>query len=272
MNNIEKFQLEANIKGLTLISNSDKRSHYTYQFNDCKHTHEYSPSNVRHGKPICKTCQLEVFKNEANEKGLTLIGIGKKSKHYEYQFQSCKHKKEYTTTDIRIIKPVCNICQVAQFKKEASKQGIKLIGNSNKPSHYLYKFNSCGHKFEQKPSKVRFNKPTCEQCGNTHFNEKSYFYIINIFNKNESFLKIGIANDIKKRIKSYKLKDGYNAKLLKSFKFDSKYDAIRFEKKLERNIKQYKLSADTMKKIIQCGFTECYPKSIIKEINNFITI
>lgn len=213
---------------------------------------------------------IEKHKLEAKEKGLTLVKKSEKPKHFIYKFDVCGHEKETRPTEIKRYKPVCNMCINETFKNEAKEKGLTLIKKSEKRGAYLYRFNACGHEKECKPFVIRNTANICQKCNETYYMKESFLYLIKIYNEHESFLKIGIAHNIKDRIRKYKLIKGYKTEVLKSVIYDNRYESTYFEKNIHRNFKIFKESPDKMRTIMQSGFTECYPLSLFNLLNDQI--
>ena len=268
---LEQFKLEAKEKGLTLLHKSDKRSHYWYQFDKCGHQKEYKPSHVRRRQPTCESCQIEQFKFEAKEKGLTLIRKAEKFGNYVYQFDKCGHQKEYQAVHVRKKQPHCEICQFEQFKLEADQKDMSIISKGTKTGYYLYQFNDCGHQKEYQPSDIRHKSVCCEFCGNSHFHQKTYVYLLLIHNEENSFLKLGVANNILSRQKNYKLDKSYTIEELDSVLVDTKFIALEYEKNIHSNYISNNLDHSIMNEIMASGYTECYPvileKALLAEID-----
>lgn len=79
------------------------------------------------------------------------------------------------------------------------------------------------------------------------------FYIINLFSKEESFIKVGISKEVAKRHKNIKTKSGYNIKPLLIFPCTLE-ESVIIERNLLINLKkEYKYIPD----INFPGYTEC---------------
>lgn len=269
---LEKIKQGAIEKGLTLIGASGKFSHYFYKFDKCGHQKEYSPGNLKKRNPTCDICQFEVYNKESKLKGLTIIKKLDRTAYYLYKFDKCGHEKQYVPANLRKENPICEICRIEQFKIEAKKKGLSLIGESDISSYYLYEFDKCGHRKDDSPSHIRERNQLCEFCDECHFDNESYVYLFNITNNKKTFLKLGISSNIKERIKSYKLKDDYSVNVLDLFLFDNRYISTKFEKSIHKKNITERLSPNEMRKIMKSGFTECYPismqDSLLSEINN----
>jgi predicted nucleic acid-binding Zn ribbon protein len=268
--NIENFKQEAIIKGLIFVGDSPKPKHYLYKFEKCGHKREMIPTKVRNGNPSCKECDLKRFKKEALKKGLRLIPKITKPKHYKYEFIACGHTKEYEPRTVRVKNPICNICLKERLKKEALKKGLELIEDSERRGYYIYKFIECGHIKESRPDMINSGQPCCEKCGETYHAKESNVYLIKIFKNGRALLKLGVANNSKQRIKTYKLKNNYKAQLLIEKPFETNFEAVKFEKAIHKRFKEYNLNPENMKKVMESGFTECYPMKVLKKLKQEI--
>lgn len=277
MTQLQQYQSIANEKGLTLIGKGTKPNYYLYQFNSCNHQNEFVPAKLKINNPICKTCLFEQFSKEAQQQNMSIISYGSKSSYYLYKFNDCGHEVEYKPTDLRTYKPSCKICQLQNYKHDAKTRGLTLIKESSKSGFYHYTFDKCGHESILKPSKVKINQPTCQTCGEGHLTCPSNFYIITINNteKNHSFVKVGIANNLNQRVKDYKLAEGYEHKEELIISLKNKIVAQQFEKKFEQLIKHFKIDKNIIQPIMKSGYTECYPIELLsfikQQFNQFIS-
>lgn len=268
MCNIERYKKEAIEKNMVFLGKGTKKKYYLYKFKDCDHTREIIPSKLKNDyTPICRECSFETFKKEALNRGLKLIGDSLKNGYYTYQFIKCGHKKEYEPKKLRIDgKRTCDVCLINRFKKDANKKGLVLIGESKRRGYYKYKFKECGHTKESRPDMVNIGNPCCELCGDTYHSKKSKIYLMEIFSQSKSFLKLGVAGNSKSRIRTYGLKAGYKAKVLKEIPFDTNFDAVRVEKTIHKKYKAHNLDHNTIKPIMESGYTECYPLEIVNKL------
>ena len=265
-----KIKKEALLKGMTLVSKGIKPKHYLYKFNNCNHVKEYIPSKIRNHVPVCKECNLERFKKEALEKGLIFHPVITKPKHYTYEFIGCGHKKEYEPRTVRNKTPTCDECLINRFKKEANEKDLTLIGNSERKGYYLYQFNECKHIKESRPDMINTGYPCCEVCGDTYHSKSSNLYLIKIFKKGHSFLKLGVANSINHRVKTYQLQKGYKAETILSIPFSTNFKAVRVEKLLHKKYSDFNLNHFAIKTIMKSGFTECYPLNLLDQLKKEI--
>ena len=266
----EKLHKEAEEKQMTLLDKEPVKSKRFYIFNECGHEKEMKPSELRKYQPICNTCKIERFKKEALAKGLTLISNSETPDCYLYQFNSCSHKKEYKPSVLKSINPTCETCYKDTITKEAKEKGLEILDRiSNIQNHrYNYKFIECGHEKEYEPNKLKNIEPCCSICEETYHSKPCKAYIIKIHKGFHSFLKIGISSHTETRIKRYNLKRGYKAEIILEKDFDTRTNALKFEKNFHSVFKHNNLDHNKMKKIMESGFTECYPYKIIENIKN----
>lgn len=268
---LQKNKKEAKQKGLTLISKSEKTGYFIYKNDECGHTKEYKPADLRKVNPVCDHRILEKNIEQAKKKGLTLIGKAKAVSRYVYQFDKCGHQKEYIPFDLHRIKPVCEPCALERLKSDAKKKGLTLIGKSKTVNRYVYQFDKCEHQKEYIPSELKKVNPNCDVCGDSHFKNQTKIYLLHIYNEHNSFLKFGIANDIDERIKAYKLDPSYNVEKIHSILLDSKYIALRHEGATHKRLSNIKLNSDIMQSIMKSGYTECYPITAERILLNEMT-
>jgi len=106
---------------------------------------------------------------------------------------------------------------------------------------------------------VMFN--ICLDHHNTNYNIKTYVYLMQFSNNEESFIKIGLSRHVKKRF--YNLKNnGYAVSIVKKAPFNTFDEARKVELDILNKFKDFKYTP----KINFFGSTECLNTSVLKQI------
>jgi hypothetical protein len=266
-NKVKEIALQ---KGLTFVKELEEYGMNEYIFNNCGHRKILSNGSVRNTTPRCNECNLERFKKEAAEKNMTMLDYVGKG-HYNYRFNNCDHVEQYAPTNLRNVdSPRCSVCSLTKLKLEAKEKKMELIRKADRVGYYYYKFDECNHEKQCHVTDVSRGTPLCDQCGDTYYLSPSNIYIIRIYKGFHSFLKMGVATNIDRRIMNYKLKKGYKAELIKKVPFKTNKDAIREEKLIHKLNKEKRLNPTKIKNYLTSGFTECYPYSHLDCLIDFL--
>lgn len=163
---------EANEAGLTIVGECDDKNYKLYQFKDCGHKQKIRTVCVREKSFKCEKCYNEKINREAEAAGLILIGRGRNSDNWIYEFKDCKHKQEFTLSSVRLGSIKCSRCEEERYSREAENAGLKIIGKASRGNYRLYEFKDCGHKQEIRLSSVRALSFSCLKCTeNKYINE-----------------------------------------------------------------------------------------------------
>lgn len=203
---------------------------------------------------VCTTCR-------ENDKKENLNKVGAVENKDGTFLLSCGH----TTGRVNwktITAYKCKICEKEKTLNFAKQLGLKPTGN--------YCIKSKRHEFELECGHVRLLRTTeikagvvCQECDEDHYNKPCDLYLLLCFAKDFSFIKVGIANDTKRRIKSYKSSNEVNGwMVLSSVGFKTKREALKIENTIHVEFAESNLDKEFAKKYITCGFTECYDVSV----------
>lgn len=259
-----KYKTEATQKGLIFLGYSKtKTKHYRrYKFIECGHTTDIQMSVVRHANPYCHVCKEEEFKVDALKAGLKLIGKSTRHKR-KYKFISCGHVQSIGVKEVREKSFKCQICHENEFKEDAKKVGLALVGAGKNSLYRTYKFNDCKHTQEIIAGHVRLNNFICNTCNETSRDKPSKIYLLKMSYKNHEWLKLGYAKVLSNRIRQYGLAEGVITELLFEVSYKKGRDAHTHEAKLHKKYIDKKLNKIEMKKYLtKSGNNECYPMEI----------
>lgn len=123
----------------------------------------------------------------------------------------------------------------------------------------------CGHNQYIRTNSIS-SVPECKVCGKGHYHKASDMYLVMCFSSDGAILKVGVANDTFARIKEFTAGKETNTLVVASVGFKSKFDAIKAEKQLHKKYKNKALKSSIAKKHVVCGFTECYPTSLLSQL------
>lgn len=172
---LEKLSKEAKLVGLTLIGKVKNPNNRIYKFNECGHEQEINSVCVRRNTFQCNTCLDEKYVKEAERVGLILIGPGHEYPYNIYRFKECGHTQQIRIPEVRINKFKCQTCADIQYKTEAEKANLEIIGESKKDGYKIYRFKKCGHIQEIRMDGVRNEDSTvrCKQCQEDKYNQEA---------------------------------------------------------------------------------------------------
>ena len=103
-------------------------------------------------------------KKEAGAAGLVLVGDGDKPGIKLYRWIECGHISERHTSAVRKKSVVCKQCIEDIHAMQALKIGLRLMGKSSMQGHKKYRWISCRHICEYRPTAVRTGRVTCQKC------------------------------------------------------------------------------------------------------------
>lgn len=186
----ERLSNQAVGKGLTLIgfSSSGKSTRRLYRFVSCGHEQDISISNVHSDCFECKTCKDILYKQEAADHGLTLIGDAvevRGSGTRRYRFDSCGHERDIKLDHVRVGNFRCQVCYEARLHSEAKDAGLEIVSASGLGTRYrVYNFISCGHKQDVRLDQVANGQIKCNTCFNARLTSEAAsagFTLLNVY-------------------------------------------------------------------------------------------
>lgn len=222
MNN--KHVLEANLVGLTLLSNADKsfgvgyQNYKLYKFNDCQHKEYLQPTHVRRNNVKCSICHENRIRDTAKTVGLTLVEKYGTHEFRKFISDSCGHELVLRVESLpnRAIGS-CSVCFDIKLEKEANLADLDLVRDFETQGTYRrYKFKSCNHEQTIAHPCVKVGRFQCQSCKEDNFAKDA---------KKEGLLLIGHAvgkhNDHKRH---YQLPCGHTRDLRMSHVKESRWE------------------------------------------------
>lgn len=207
----------------------------------------------------------EKYSREAIAAGLEYLGGADEilpAYYRKYRHINCKHIENLIPANVRAKQVACKICVFEKHTKEAADQGLKILRKFNTTSYnYLL---PCQHEQSIHISAVRTGEWMCRECNESYFSKPSQLYLLRLEAGGFSWLKMGYTNNLKVRVRSYKLSPSVEVKVIKLVNLSSGREAIHLEQKLHSKYFNYRLNPGSMKRHHkQDGYTECYPVSMI---------
>jgi hypothetical protein len=98
----------------------------------------------------------------------------------------------------------------------------------------------------------------CNNCEESWYTRTSGVYLLEIEYDGLSWLKLGLARNVKKRSKQYGLPESASVKELFFTDYQFGRDAVTVENLLHKQFESYAISPDAIKTLMKSGFTECY--------------
>jgi hypothetical protein len=177
-----KHRREASSSGLTLLGYAQDQSRYrpiryrNYKFNDCGHVQDIHIGAVRAGKAHfkCRTCQENLYKNEASSLGLEYLGKAEtQDKDYRsYKFACCGAVRDMQVGNVRSGHFSCPKCPSAKSKGEdAVAAALDELGVGYVREQPLVGFRSNPLRFDFFTS----NRTALEFDGKQHFDYSPHF-------------------------------------------------------------------------------------------------
>ena len=258
---LEKFKGESLLQGYTFLEQVELGDEALYKCNRCNQESIFQISHVRAGNAKCKHCMIEAWKSEATSKGFTWLGqVSKDRSLYKHAF--CGRELEICMGSVP---DKCRFCQEDRYKDDASRQGYEWIRRDRRVKS-LYRHIKCGNTQTKALNDMRVGKVCCAFCGDNWYTKKSTIYLLKITLDDFSWLKLGIAQNVSKRIKTYGLKNACKIEVLFAKEFQSGKESVTIENYLHLKHSSRNLNSADMKFFMKNGFTECYSQCAEKDL------
>ena len=255
-------------------SNVDTSQYYKIRYSKCGHERLALQVHII-GRSLgeCVVC----YENDLKTNYETLHDIKILSKEAgakrKISFNSCKHEKVVTLTNLKTGSFSCSICLTEKFKAEALEANLTYISPedttvSGEKKRHKYLAN-CGHTILSKTSHIRLGHWTCRECNSGYLDRPNKLYVFKIKTKGFEFIKLGYSQKPEYRKYDYKTDPDVVFDLVKVVALPTGRDAIIIENTLHKKYKHWNYPSKMMKDFIyESGFTECYP---VELLNDFIT-
>ena len=275
----EKLREKANSIGYELIGKSTLGSSFRVYKKPCGCVEDLRISNVNVAKDkreteqvTCRTCYRKSIEEAAEKSNITMLE-DIDAYNIKIKFNSCGHYKIAKKAQLRRFNLECKECHEIHIKNDAETEGLEHLGSDPSCSSFrLYKL-PCGCIKKYYPSDIQAGRWNClEHSENSHYNKPCDLYVLlgSLLDHNFRFVKVGISNNTEKRVDGYK---AINSSwfLPAAIGFDTKSEALVYEKEFHKLFKNKRLDPEEMRKHLGSGFTECYPVSMLSEILDYFT-
>ena len=238
----------------------------------CSFERKLSNHEIINDGLFCNNCRdIRVFQT-ANAFGVEYVAEATNgdNRYFHGVFTSCGHTKDFAKGDIirkGKAKLICATCVQDKHYEEAKSVGLTLIGKASNgnPNYRSFKMPCCGDVQDIELTHVRRNSFLCVNCEETFYDKESNIYILTIRNDTNTWLKMGIAQDINKRITQYGLDKSFSVDKTYVAPFSRGYDAVKIEKQVHSIMKVFRLDPAEMKMFhTKSGWTECYPTNLLE--------
>lgn len=155
----------------------------------------------------------------------------------------------------------CFSCEHDLIYKRAKNFDLEATGTYDSEQK-MHEFTlKCGHTKYLRTTAIKAGV-VCPTCAEDHYSKPcDMYFLIGFCEDGFSFLKVGVANDTKSRLKTYQAKGLNGWMLIASVGFPSKRVAVKVEKAFHKDNIEKRIQPEIMKKYLKEGFTECYPTS-----------
>lgn len=241
-----------------------KGSRYLTRVDECGHEFDMNLATIRNRiTNRCSICYEKRIAEECKPKGLVLVGKTERAGQYrKYKFIGCGHTIDTVPEVIRDDRFECKTCIEDDFISKITPQGLTLIDRVAVKG-YRWLTLPCGCEREIRLDHARNGNWLCGDCGDTHFTKASNLYLVKFSSEHFSWLKFGYAKDLETRFNSYGVDSKFNREILFSIPMKDGYTALKLEKSIHADFKEYRLSKEVMKQYHKHnGYTECYPNEI----------
>lgn len=252
----EKYSGECLAAGFEYLWKGSRKGYSVVKCNVCGAEGEYHQSAIRAGNVRCKACHETKMKQECLEQGFDWLK--KVDGHNSLcRCLTCGHEDTFVQGAMRDGKVKCSNCQLTKYQ-QAAKNGWTFITHFRKNNQtYANLKHSCSDELVKVHSGAYLKGVyDCPHCMHTHFNDASYFYVIQV----EDIIKLGISNRPAQRYTQYGLPDDSIIIEHLLIPLETKRDALVVESYAKQLVKDYKLPTDEARQVFtHSGYSECYP-------------
>jgi hypothetical protein len=266
---------EADAVGLELIERVGTSDYNKYVSKSCNHELILRAGNVKRDIWACSTCDEEDYKLRQQSVNVELLDETLIGDKMLYRL-GCGHEKYLTRGAISKNSFRCRICQDETYSKDAEKQGIEYLKDV-KSSHHDYRVYrlSCGCVKELTMACVKHGAFECKTHHERSIDKSQpiYVYLIKINLEKEPVIKVGYSYDLTGRSCRY-ARYGVSRSAVEpivEILFDDGNDAVSFEKEVHSTFKHTAIDKDELKGVLENGFTECYPITLLSSLEEYFT-
>ena len=253
---IARFKAEALERGYEYVDQTVAKDEATYTHTACGRQSVFQIAHMRVGNIKCHHCKIDKWKSDAIPRGFEFVRQLSKNDS-EYIHTACGRSSSYSPSLVEHGSICCRHCQEDRYKAEADAQGYEWLKRAG-VMHSFYIHKSCGGVQKKRLDAVRHGAVSCTNCEESWYTRKSGVYLLEIEHDGLSWLKLGLARNVKKRSKQYWLPESTSVKELFFTDYQFGRDAVTVENLLHKQFESYAISPDAIKTLMKSGFTECY--------------
>lgn len=234
-----------------------------FRFVACGHEQEIGDTNRRSNQFSCKKCVEDKWVANAHSAGLTFIkttSVG----YGLYSFNACGHEQKISRGQVFNGTFRCKVCYETSLKTKAKAKGLTWLKQTKK-AYGIFRFNECGHEQEIRSDQVFSGCFTCHLCKKSWIAKESNLYVHVIELSNLTFIKVGIAGDVKFRATQYGLPKNAQVVTVLVIPFETGRLALNFETKVLRAFKHAK-HPDVKNIFKNSGKSECFRPEFLSAI------
>lgn len=208
----------------------------------------------------CKTCQETTWKNNAEDTSWRFVS--RIDGNYGTYQHSCGCSQKLRHTHVLNANPVCSSCFETEKRLTSARHGWDwLVKVDKKASLYRH---SCGNEQVLQDGHMKNGNVRCHGCNQSWLDRGNNLYMIRVSSKDGTvnFIKVGIAYDVDRRIKSFKLNDGFVTSKLTVKPFNTGKDAITAEKAIHKELRMMGITTYNSVGLMLSGYTECYADTV----------
>lgn len=157
-------------------------------------------------------------------------------------------------------------CWKKELEEQAEEADATYLRRTRK-GYAEYKLHECGHTREIAIHHVRNKSFNCHECEETSWEEPSKVYLLKIEVGDFSWLKLGHARYVQRRIWEYGLPKENIVERIVVIDFETGREAHNFENQINQKYDNKRLPKNKMKKYMSVtGATECYPLKMLDKL------
>lgn len=265
-----EIETRANLIGLTLINKiSNVSGKRWFKFTDCQHEIETYTGAY---KIKCQECAEEQLKKEALDIGYSIIDKGNKGGYRIYK-APCGHTALLSARYIRNKQVKCWQCMEDGYDNRAKDVGATRVASNEtcKPNERTLLLR-CGCTKNIRVDVLMLGYITCPVHNEYYYNQPSSVYLVKITREDLSWLKLGYAKVVDKRVKNYGLDDTCSIEIIKVLTVNTGKRAFEIERSIHSVFNSKRLDPEIMKSYHEkSGFTECYPIDMLDDLSEVMT-
>jgi hypothetical protein len=241
-----------------------------YTFKNCGHTKNMLLTSAI-GANFCDECDFQLRSEHLIKQGWT--ALREKSSKYSCTVaicNTCNTTRDVYNDTAKNGKIVCIPCRTAKTEENqriaGDKFGFKYVSRDvSRGKDYFFFELPCSHIISVRNSSILKGSVKCHHCEKSKINSQFIMYVLKIDTPEGNFCKVGITEDINKRLFTFGSK---NCKVNVLYVSNSRLfsDARSVEQEIFTIFKHERVNPDIAKKYFKNGFTEFLNQSTINDV------